>query len=813
MSRIPDAVLEEIKQRNPLMEIVEAAGIALRSDGNGRLLGLCPFHPEKTPSFTVFVQKQPQDFHCFGCGAHGDVIAFVMKVRGLDFLEALRFLAEKAGIPLSADAEPVVPPDPAAFAADRGLRVETLTHFGVHGDVFWGRPVLRYPAISGNDRIKFTDNKKPKYMWAKKGGQRFWYGLDDALIALDMLVKLGGDRLRLYIVNGEPSVWACYEAEVPAICLAGGERALPTFERATELGTRLRALGQPVELTVVFDADQVGRTGAPTFATTLKKMIAALDTNLKATVSDVAALDISAVLPDVPKADVDDLHRRVGNELAAALAELPLLAEEKKETTEPPTLATLLDSIVAQLTRYVVFRSPAQPAAIALWVAHTHVLDAFDVTPYLHVRSAERRSGKSRVLEVIQPLVARPQFSVQLTEAATFRLIEAEQPTLLIDEVDAIFKGPPSDRTEGLRALLNAGYRRGATVPRCVGMGLKLTVHHFSVFCAKAMSGIGTSLPDTVADRSIPIVLARRKKTEPVAKFRPRNYGPKAKQVREQLEAWAQQAIDGLTNSQPEVPDLGNDRAEEVCESLLAIADVAGGEWPKRARDAARELSGGEPDTDSVGVQLLKAIYDVFTPKSPDPETPTPDPIDQMPTIDLLAALIEREGELWGQSWGRDVRQAIRDGENSQGPATKLASMLKPLGIQPKSIRLPDPPGGTRKGYERANFADAGERYCGIPLVDAGTPPQPTSTNGLQAETMPEPRGNVPASRDAEILGREELCRRSGAEPGGGHSDRIGMAPEPSPTPTPASSSPPFGTAPARQAGDPSGGEYEEGEV
>src|SRR5262249_58688354 len=139
----------------------------------------------------------------------------------------------------------------------------------------------------------------------------------------------------------------------------------------------------------------------------------------------------------------------------------------------------------------------------------------------------------------------------RLSEAAMFRLIEAEAgpPTLLVDEVDAIFKGPSNDRTEGLRALLNAGYKRGVTIPRCVGQGNSLRVHRFPTFCAKMLSGIGSSLPDTVLDRSIPIAVARRKRSEPVAKFRLRIAAAEATPIREGLAAWAATATDALRDA------------------------------------------------------------------------------------------------------------------------------------------------------------------------------------------------------------------------------------------------------------------------
>ncbi len=92
----PPQFLDEIRARQPLSEVV---GRRVRLARRGReQVGLCPFHKEKTPSFTVSEDKG--FFHCFGCGAHGDVIGFVMRLDNLDFLEAVERLARSAGLTL-----------------------------------------------------------------------------------------------------------------------------------------------------------------------------------------------------------------------------------------------------------------------------------------------------------------------------------------------------------------------------------------------------------------------------------------------------------------------------------------------------------------------------------------------------------------------------------------------------------------------------------------------------------------------------------------------------------------------------------------
>lgn len=88
--------IREIRESNDIVDII-SQHIALKRTGSN-FVGLCPFHNEKTPSFSVSPSKQM--YHCFGCGAGGDVIAFIMEYSKLDFVEALKLLAERANIVL-----------------------------------------------------------------------------------------------------------------------------------------------------------------------------------------------------------------------------------------------------------------------------------------------------------------------------------------------------------------------------------------------------------------------------------------------------------------------------------------------------------------------------------------------------------------------------------------------------------------------------------------------------------------------------------------------------------------------------------------
>jgi hypothetical protein len=234
--------------------------------------------------------------------------------------------------------------------------------------------------------------------------------------------------------------------------------------------------------------------------------------------------------------------------------------------------AVVLEAVVAFVRRFVVL-TEAQAELVALWAAHSHALDAADCTPYLNVFSAEKRSGKSRLLEVLDLLAARPWFTGRVTPAVLVHKVADKAPTLLLDETDAVFKGD-REYAETLRGVLNAGFRRGGVASLCVGQGANITYRDFPVFGPKAIAGLGR-LPDTVADRAIPVELRRRRPSERVERFRLRKAEREAVPVHDALRAWAEANLDALSRAEPELPDELDDRAQDIVEPLLVIADAA----------------------------------------------------------------------------------------------------------------------------------------------------------------------------------------------------------------------------------------------
>jgi uncharacterized protein DUF3631 len=390
--------------------------------------------------------------------------------------------------------------------------------------------------------------------------------------------------------------------------------------------------------------------------------------------------------------------------------------------------AEILERVSLFIRRFVSL-SESQAQVVALWVVHTHVFESGDATPYLAITSAEKQSGKTRLLEVLVTLVAKPWFTGRVSAAVLIRKIHATQPTLLLDESDAAFGGE-KEYAEALRGVLNTGHRSGGNSSCCVGRGTKISYQDFSTFCPKAIAGIG-KLPDTVADRAIPIRLKRAAPGEVVERFRLRDVRAEATALREEVETWCLTILETLPEARPQLPDALTDRQQDGAEPLLVIADIAGGAWPQVARQAVVKLcTEAQVADDSTGKLLLADIRQVFEQRG----------VDRLPSAELAIELADIETSPWNEwSQGKPLS------------AAKLARLLKPFGISPHSIRVDDK---TPKGYEREDFQDAFRRYLratdppmpASPAFQTATPQQANAGAGLDAFSKRNSDTDVAAS-------------------------------------------------------------------
>ncbi|HEX7039337.1 MAG TPA: DUF3631 domain-containing protein [Trueperaceae bacterium] len=369
--------------------------------------------------------------------------------------------------------------------------------------------------------------------------------------------------------------------------------------------------------------------------------------------------------------------------------------------------AAVLDAVRDFIARFVAFPSQAALISVTLWVAMTHMATRVHSAPRLALLSPEPGSGKSRVLEVLALLVAKAMFVFGASAAAIFRSLAAEPRTLLFDEVDAVFtkRSKDSDANEDLRALLNVGYRRGATIPRCVGP--KHEIQNFDVYAPAALAGLG-ELPDTIMTRSHIVRMRKRLPSEKVEPFRSRLNEPQAAPIASDLAAWAAIVADEVGMAWPELPEGVVDRPAEIWEPLIAIADAAGGHWPQSARDACVEMLKVAAERDvSLGVRLLVDLRTVFG------ETTA------MTTTDVINGLVALEEAPWGDLYGKTIQ-----------PRT-LARMLRPYGVTSTKVKVG---GRSLQGYRREDLWDAWERYAPLPPSPAqAEPAEPVAVKAISA--------------------------------------------------------------------------------
>ena len=358
--------------------------------------------------------------------------------------------------------------------------------------------------------------------------------------------------------------------------------------------------------------------------------------------------------------------------------------------------AELLDRVHAALTKYVAFHDEHQPVAVTLWTAATHGLSAWQHATRLVITSPTKRCGKSRLLDIIAGLSFKRLLCGDISAAAAYRSIgddDEKTPTLMLDEADVQFGTKrTAEQNEDLRGLFNNGWQRNRPTTRCVGP--QQTPTDFDTFAMAALASKGRHLPDTITDRAVNIALDRRTSGQKVARFRIRRDEAPLAALRPQLTAWVRASLDTLAAAEFELPGV-EDRALDAWEPLLAIADAAGGDWPRKARAACRALNAAAVDADDdLGVLLLADVRQVFKESGHSVlRTAAGDPF--LPSATLVGELRAVEESPWAD-------------EKSDTYLTvgKLAARLKPFGVKPVRNSA-----GNTRGYALSSFRAAFARY------------------------------------------------------------------------------------------------------
>jgi hypothetical protein len=323
---------------------------------------------------------------------------------------------------------------------------------------------------------------------------------------------------------------------------------------------------------------------------------------------------------------------------------------------------------------------------LATWTVATYMPEAFDAFPYIALVSPTKRCGKTRVLELLEALCAKAWRGTSPTSAALFRMM-ADTPTLLLDEVEALRGKQASEVSQAILAVLNAGHRRGATVPRCDGPNND--VKHFPVYGPKAFAAI-SGLPDTLMDRSLCITMQRKTAKQTVARFLQSKARAEVNPIRQLLAKWAEENRAIVCTAYESMGDLGflTDRDADLWMPLFAVCAVAAPERITELEQCAVALTktkASDDVEDSLPLKLLADVRNVW-----------PIETGQMLTATLLEALREIPDSPWADS-GLNAR--------------KLARMLRSYEIQPRQIRVTSVTG---KGYIKKEFETAFSRYLSL---------------------------------------------------------------------------------------------------
>lgn len=560
----------------------------------------------------------------------------------------------------------------AGYAQAKGLPESFLRELGLSELRYQSAPAVRIPyrhpdgtdaATQYRIRLSRAIEGDGRFRW-KAGSKSLLYGLD----RLDHAREQG----EITIVEGASDCHTLWYGGFPAVGLPGAWNWNDTRDAAHLDGID--------RIYVVIEPDSGG--------VAVKRWLDTSSIRERAHLVDLGAFK------DPSGLYLDDPDRFPDRWRAATEAAIPWTAEPTPEAPQP------LDDVHNFLGRFVAYPSPHARIAHTLWIAHAHLMDAWESTPRLAFLSPEPASGKTRALEITELLVPNPVEAVNVTPAYLFRKVGHEDgaPTVLFDEIDTVF-GPKAREHEETRGLLNAGHRRGAVAGRCVVRGKTVETVEYPAYCAVAMAGLG-SLPDTILSRSVIVRMRRRAANERVEPYRRRVEAPAGHALRERLAAWADTVRDRVADAWPAMPAGIEDRDSDIWEALFAVADAAGGDWPARARKAAVALvADSKESTPSLGIRLLSDLRQVFGDR------------DAMSTDDILSSLQGLEEAPWGELVaGKPL--------NARGLARRLAE----YGVKSKTVRIG---GTTHKGYSREDLGDAWSRY----LSPLGPPPHECDTS------------------------------------------------------------------------------------
>jgi len=354
--------------------------------------------------------------------------------------------------------------------------------------------------------------------------------------------------------------------------------------------------------------------------------------------------------------------------------------------TAPPKIdgAKLLDEVEAAIRKYVVLPSEADYVGATIYAAYTHAFQAFEIAPMLVITSVEPQCGKSTLMDILGRLSLNHKASGDMSPASLARSIRPDNPqTFVLEEMDGKFGTTKmAEQNEPMRALINSCFD-GHTYDR---FNTRTQQNESYGGLAPVIVGAIGEVPKTWRTRGVKIRIRRKARTDKsIERFRRHIGGVELKELSDVLTDWLQPQVEDIKGRHLDIPEMDNDRDEDLWEPLLIVASLAGTGWADKARAAAIEIA-NKPDysTPPIGNELLKDCREVFS-------LVVGDFVETSTLLDLLKS---KEESPW-REYGRDGLSAKKMGE-----------LLDAYEIHSRPNRQ-----GKRRGYYLHHFDDAFMRY------------------------------------------------------------------------------------------------------
>jgi hypothetical protein len=421
-----------------------------------------------------------------------------------------------------------------------------------------------------------------------------------------------------------------------------------------------------------------------------------------------AFADIAKLPSDRRETRLGELTKRLDEDPAALCEEFSEYAKSADETPsatwhvepwpEPVETAALLRDVIGKIDQHFAAR-PHEVLTVGLWtmMAWVHEIAA-TYSPFLVATSAEPDSGKTTMLGTVSFLTPKPFSAVEVTGPNIYRFVDREKPTFILDEADDLFK-----RKTDVQHIFNSSWTRGTKIPRQANVGGASVTVWYDPFCPKAVGLLGLNIQRALASRGI-IIKVWPKRPGDTQEFNHIDDAAFA-ELRSKLARWSADNAIALKDARPQYPVGFNNRLQSNWRLLLAISELAGGQWPEQAREAAERIS-RTTRKPSFGLQLLVALHKIFASRKFVSRS-------EITSEEIIVQLRSDRDSVWVDYKGGHITQR------------QVADLLEQYDVFPHAVHPTKRGNLTLRGYSREQFADVFARF-----VPSGDPHIRTHRSG-----------------------------------------------------------------------------------